>query len=808
MPDYLNFENRAKRREMMDQFRKEASGRDIPGYEDFTKKMEELDKLMEDCSKLDSFGLPKKMTEEMKKTLTDSIIKTAMAGETYLKNASQAAEKDPKIDLGKGVPGMVGKLQGMMANDLDAISAYDPKKAAKSMPEVLEDARSISIDADKRHLKKLGLSMSSRLAVIVVNAKGEKRLGVFTAANKLDFAGRFRNAIENAADTTRNQNEQETLRSILPKYKEYMMAQDASLKNKDDGYFADRFVREACGETAENHAGNEVEPAKLEALLGKIGITADDLNYTFDELVSQIEPLNDGVDHANLALAGMKDGCRVDVNNSGMSVVAGMLGKSKIVANAVPMKLRDEKGNVIEGTFMDYSKGLDLNTTDMNVFKALSSTPFNGSGGGFLRQLSDIQVMDYICGNVDRHFGNLMYKVNEKGKIIGVEAIDNDMSFGCFSGAEERRKELPGLANMNCITKSTKDKIMSLKPEMLKFSLRGRGLTEEQINFAGKRLKDIQQAIIKGEKHYEGRPPAFKDKPPFDKGFLRVIPDEHFSKLSIDKMYIKGKDKEEDQFNLFSDVDQWVRMRLKSARRAGYKHDPNYKKDDLRTEEGRTTDQKYSSAGFEKPLRGSSKLVKLGDFNVDDLTVKNNGSKQFDEMVKAAKLVHAIEKEYKKLGEANKPLTAVDYSHYVTRMKRAVKDLQDKKDAYLARKMGQRKAKSVETLVGKNEYERKRIDYAKKVDTWAEKAMVSINKNFKELDLDKLSEIEKADYTSIKEKESLEDRRAAMEALKKFHAEKGLANIDTEEGLKQAKEQLKANYEEMQKQKQGPQAGL
>ena len=808
MPNYVNFEDRTKRREMMEQFRKEAAGRDIPGYEDFVKKMEDLDKLMDKYSQLDSFGLPPKMTAEMKKTLTDSIMETAMAGETYLKNAGQAAEKDPKIDLGKGVPGMVGKLQGMMANDLDAINAYDPKKAEKSMPEVLEDARSISIDADKRRLKKLGLSMSSRLAVVVVNSKGEKRCGVFTAANKLDFAGRFNRAIENTTYTTRNSKEQETLRSILPKYKEYMISQDASLKTKDDGYFADRFVREACGETIENRAGNDVDFAKLEALLGKIGITPNDLNHTFDELASQIEPLNDGIDHANLALAGMKDGCRVDVNNSGMSVVAGMLGKSKIVANAVPMKLRDEKGNIIDGTFMDYSKGLDLNSTDNGVFRALSNTPFKGSGGNFLRQLADIQVMDYICGNVDRHFGNLMYKVDGKGNIIGVEAIDNDMSFGCFSGAEERRKELPGLANMNCITKSTRDKIMSLTPEMLKFSLRGRGLTQEQIYFAGKRLEDMQQAIIKGEKHYEGRQAVFKDKPPFDKGFLRVVPDEHFSKLSIDKMYIKGKDKEEDQFNLFSDVDQWVRMRLKSARRAGYKHDPNYKKDDLRTEEGRTTDQKYSSAGFEKPLRGSSKLVKLGEFDVDDLTKNNNGSKQFDEMVKAAKLVNIIEKEYKRLGEAKKNLTAIDYSHYVTRMKQAVKDLQDKKDAYVARKMGQRKAKSLATLDGKNEYERKRINYARKVDAWADKAMESINKNFKELDLDKLSEIDKADYTSIKEKESLDDRRAALEALKKFHAENGLANIDTEEGLSQAKEQLKANYEEMQKQKQGPQAGL
>jgi|GEM_PF-569251 len=50
---------------------------------------------------------------------------------------------------------------------------------------------------------------------------------------------------------------------------------------------------------------------------------------------------------------------------------------------------------------------------------------------------------------------------------------------------------MPGLDNMNCISRSTADKILALKPEMLKFSLRGRGLSNEQIDFAAARLKEL-----------------------------------------------------------------------------------------------------------------------------------------------------------------------------------------------------------------------------------------------------------------------------------------------------------------------------
>ena len=79
---------------------------------------------------------------------------------------------------------------------------------------------------------------------------------------------------------------------------------------------------------------------------------------------------------------------------------------------------------------------------------------------------------------------------------------------------------------------------------MLKFALRGKGLTEEQLDCAALRLGQLQEAIRKGEEHYKDRDLAAdlkqkKEKTEcqaYDEGFLRTVPDEAFKDLSIQRL--------------------------------------------------------------------------------------------------------------------------------------------------------------------------------------------------------------------------------------------------------------------------------
>ncbi len=128
MPRYVDFENRAERKRLMEEFRKEASGRNIPGYELYAQKMEALDALMDEYCELDVTGLPRTMTAEMKEKLDQAMRETAVAGEEYLRNAAGKAESDPSVKMKSGMPGMVQKLQGLLAKDRDELKGPVPTK--------------------------------------------------------------------------------------------------------------------------------------------------------------------------------------------------------------------------------------------------------------------------------------------------------------------------------------------------------------------------------------------------------------------------------------------------------------------------------------------------------------------------------------------------------------------------------------------------------------------------------------------------------------------------------------------------------
>ena len=46
------------------------------------------------------------------------------------------------------------------------------------------------------------------------------------------------------------------------------------------------------------------------------------------------------------------------------------------------------------------------------------------------KSLADLQVLDNLLGQVDRHTQNHMLQSDKQGRAIGVTGIDNDFSFG------------------------------------------------------------------------------------------------------------------------------------------------------------------------------------------------------------------------------------------------------------------------------------------------------------------------------------------------------------------------------------------
>ena len=107
-----------------------------------------------------------------------------------------------------------------------------------------------------------------------------------------------------------------------------------------------------------------------------------------------------------------------------------------------------------------------------------------------IRSLADLQIIDYLCLNEDRHPGNLMYQVNQEGIITGIQGIDNDSSFG------RRRCGQVENSALKVISKTMADKVKKLSPEMLRFALRGRGLSENAKRLLNNRETDFDVSKI------------------------------------------------------------------------------------------------------------------------------------------------------------------------------------------------------------------------------------------------------------------------------------------------------------------------
>jgi|GEM_PF-1689674 len=779
MPRHLDFENRAERRKLMEQFRKEAEGRNIAGYGDYASKMDELDRLMDEYSELDEMGLPASMTEEMKQKLIQMITETAKTGEAYLDNVKQEAEKDPKVKLTSGAPALVTMLQGMLARDMQELAAYDTSKEQLSFPEILERGRTRTVDVGNKKLKAMGGALSSRMTMQMVS-KNSERKGLFTAAKRVDLIEQYNKVIDKAKNASNDPKTKESLDSLLPKYKEYKIKRNPSLKNKDDGFFIIDMIRTSCGETDMGHCGNPFRIIHFERILKVCDINLSQLKASsLKEIEKGFKALNGD---ANYVLNGhfldLHEGERVDVSNAAMSTVASFFHCPNLIAKSFNMNLRQADGTVVPGTFMDYAEGLDLNK--VRNFAGVNDDPLKANAGKLIADLADLQIIDYICGNVDRHVGNLMFQTDAEGNITGFTGIDNDASFGHISGILGNVKMLAGLDNLNCISEQMAVNIKNTDPAMLKFVLRGRGLSEGQIEHSVKRLEDLKFAIERGEKHYEGRQSADKENDPFDKGYLRILSKDELYKMTFDKMNIKRKGWAADQKNLFSEVHDHLDKNIKYSRYNGVRYDPSYEAPPFEPTKLLTSENRYTVSNIEGFILDSASIMAFKQKSIDELTKKKalssevNGSTEFSDMVEAVKNIARAKQELQKRAEKGDLLTPLDYLRHLESVNVLVKDLDGKAQIYLNKKMGEKKVTTLSALHGKNAYERDRIDYAKNVSAWAKESLRSIKEEAGETF--EMDEVKQADYRSMREQQDLDDARAANEALKKLHEELGLAD--------------------------------
>ena len=268
-----------------------------------------------------------------------------------------------------------------------------------------------------------------------------------------------------------------------------------------------------------------------------------------------IVPVLAGKDVAKIPLGG-----RVDQRNSAMSAVADLLGMPNVVARAKPMRIIDKDGNVIEGTFMEGAKGMDPRNLPPEARTLKEDCDVNTNGKGF-KDLANLQILDYVCGNHDRHEENLFYQFDANGKLCGVQGIDNDSAFGALDidravGKNRARnyKFLTNLGNMKAIPADTAKRVLALDENTLKYALRGYGLSEPELQAAGQRLKTLQ-AHLKKSLDLARDPKLAGDRTTM----LHVTSDSDFKKCTFRNLAGKEYNFDTGEGNLFNLAEEKVK---------------------------------------------------------------------------------------------------------------------------------------------------------------------------------------------------------------------------------------------------------
>jgi len=663
-------------------------------YRRYQESLKKLDDRMEELSRLSedegSRGLPVPLTEENKEELQRLIVDTAGAGETFL-----GKMQEDHHSLTAGIPGIVNRLQGLLSADFNAISTYDPKSKL-SLQEIQEKARTRTIDLRGRKLRTVGNQSSSRIPMTLTNSRDERRRGVFTKASYNHVKSDFQKLLEDAKAVATPE-AREAIDGILPGYK--LNVVNFGFKKRDkspitmqesDDYMIGHMNKTLRGEFDETlDEGKDLTGEDVGRFLRTYAgidpkkINKEAMDILAPGLTNFAKSVTKDISNWNLEL---REGDRLDQRNTAMTAVADLLGVGDLIARSQPVKFIDDSGNEVEGTFMDYGKGLDLEQ-QAELFMHLANNPFRDKGS-FMKQIADLQVLDLLCLNVDRHVGNILYQVDERGQLKGLQGIDNDSSFGT------RKLNDKDITKLKVVSESMRNKLESISPEMLRFSLRGKGLSELEMDRACERLTSLKKAIKNDT--------------------IKTVKDSDFGKLSFN-----GLEPPPGARNVFSDVGEFITDSNTKLKRMGLTFQPLLGEYVPQLAKVAATERRGTVGGVEDMLQ------ELSSFVSEDkgLVTARGQSKAFKELVRKAKNASRFYETLRDSDGVDKKamLTEANAKNVLQRTNRVITEMVDAAAEYLNYKMDEKKVDTLDGLVGKNSYEQRHIDYAKTLLSYAEK---------------------------------------------------------------------------------------
>ena len=492
-----------------------------PEYILFLQAMENVNAKMSALYQKDKYGRIPLVSEEDRQQLIK-----------LHEDLGEAAEKAIlKADtLEKPVLDTLKKLNGLNNMYRSAMRNFDPKEK-KALHTIHEEMRTPVIDTRDTTLKaQLGGAISKRQPLTFLDPRGKEITGVFIPEKIENGPEKIAAALNAAAEKCVGENGKKLFRGMI----EYFKDQLAEEEDKKDPFNAvyvlgealqvpgtnpAQFTPSSINKFIANNMRDELDGGTVQNEIGVEALIAlsDALNETYHSMLM------------NRDNAKVEPGGRIDTRNAAMSSVAELLGVPNVIARSKPMQIIDAGGNKVNGTFMTEAEGMDPEHLPPEAEKVSIDSAKKTNGKAF-KAVADLQILDYVCGNVDRHPSNFFMKFDKKGKLIDVQGIDNDCSCGTLvPNPGEGFNRMVGLKDLKVISRSMAVKISSLTPAQLKFSLRGYGLSENELKAACERLKHIKSMIQQKSVDY-----APNQKPA--RGKLLIVPDDQFKNLKLEEL--------------------------------------------------------------------------------------------------------------------------------------------------------------------------------------------------------------------------------------------------------------------------------
>lgn len=187
------------------------------------------------------------------------------------------------------------------------------------------------------------------------------------------------------------------------------------------------------------------------------------------DIINKSQKTRAGLDAGNLTNKGEIEFSR---RNIAATRVAELLGIGSSLAHSEKMTVVID-GVERTGCFMEFAEGIDPTSRSGADFEKLAETEFKRNAS-YNRSESNLEILDAICGQMDRHGKNFFYQLSEKQPdgtrhIVGIQGIDNDLSFTSKDGLVHGKGVT--LEGLTFIDAKLAENIRKLTPEKIEYAL-------------------------------------------------------------------------------------------------------------------------------------------------------------------------------------------------------------------------------------------------------------------------------------------------------------------------------------------------